>query len=175
MAQYEHLPIYKKAFDLLVYFERIVKNFSRYHKYTHGSALRNIAQEVVMLIIRANNSQEKGPVLQEVRIKLEELKVVIRICKEIKAFSNFNSFETSINLVRRGFEATKLVVFLATAALNIRRMHGWLRRKALEQLSNIDSVFAKWLILTLFGAMTSLFVVLLQTIRSGCPPRPSEA
>ena len=99
MAQYEHLPIYKKAFDLLVYFERIVKNFSRYHKYTHGSALRNIAQEVVMLIIRANNSQEKGPVLQEVRIKLEELKVVIRICKEIKAFSNFNSFETSINLV----------------------------------------------------------------------------
>ena len=76
---------------------------------------------------------------------------------------------------RRGFEATKLVVFLATTALNIRRMHGWLRRKALEQLSNIDSMFAKWHILTLFGAITSLFVVLLQTIRRGCPPRPSEA
>jgi len=28
MAQYEHLPIDKKAFDLLVYFARIVKNFS---------------------------------------------------------------------------------------------------------------------------------------------------
>jgi len=27
----------------------------------------------------------------------------------------------------------------------------------------------------LLGAMTSLFVVLLQTIRRGCPPRPSEA
>jgi len=76
---------------------------------------------------------------------------------------------------RRGFEAKKLEVFLATAALNIRRMHGWLHRKALEQLSNIDSVFAKWLILTLLGAMTSLFVVLLQTIRRKCPPRPSEA
>jgi len=31
LAQYEHLPIYEAAFDLLVYFEKIVKNFSRFH------------------------------------------------------------------------------------------------------------------------------------------------
>lgn len=31
MAQYEHLPIYKAAFDLLVNFEKIEKNFSRFH------------------------------------------------------------------------------------------------------------------------------------------------
>ena len=56
MAQYDYLPIYKKAFDLCVYtkkiiyffvhlkfprnflgFEQIVKNFSRYNKYTIGS------------------------------------------------------------------------------------------------------------------------------------------
>jgi hypothetical protein len=41
MAQYEHLPIYKAAFDLQIYFEGIVRNFSRYHKYTHGAALRD--------------------------------------------------------------------------------------------------------------------------------------
>lgn len=99
MAQYEHLPIYKKAFDLLLYFETIVKNFSRYHKYTHGSALRNLSREIVILIIRANNTADRLPVLQEVRLKLEELKVVIRICKELKAFANFNSFETSVNQV----------------------------------------------------------------------------
>jgi len=34
MARYEHLPIYK-AMDLTVYLEKIVRNFSRYHKYTH--------------------------------------------------------------------------------------------------------------------------------------------
>ncbi len=32
MARYEHLPIYKK--DLTIYLEKIVRNFSRYHKYT---------------------------------------------------------------------------------------------------------------------------------------------
>jgi hypothetical protein len=37
MARYEHLPIYKKAMDLAIYFEQVVRNFSRYHKYTLGS------------------------------------------------------------------------------------------------------------------------------------------
>jgi len=99
LAQYEHLPIYKAAFDLLVYFEKIVKNFSRYNKYTHGKALREIAREILLLIVRANNTYNKRPVLEEVRIKLEELKVTVRVCKEVQAFPNFNSFETAINLV----------------------------------------------------------------------------
>lgn len=99
MAQYEHLPIYKAAFDLLIYFEKIVKNFSQYNKYTHGSDLRNIARRVVMLIVRANNSTDKLPALEEVRIHLEELKAVIRICKETKAFPNFGNPGTHPNLL----------------------------------------------------------------------------
>ena len=37
MARYEHLPIDKTAMDLAVYLEQVVRNFSRYHKYTLGS------------------------------------------------------------------------------------------------------------------------------------------
>ena len=37
MARYEHLSIYKQA----VYVEKTVANFSRYHKYTLGTELRN--------------------------------------------------------------------------------------------------------------------------------------
>ncbi len=40
MARYEHLPIYKKATDLTIYLEKVVRNFSRYHKYILGSDLR---------------------------------------------------------------------------------------------------------------------------------------
>ncbi len=36
MARYEHLPIYKKAMDPTIYCEKIVRNLSRYHKYTLG-------------------------------------------------------------------------------------------------------------------------------------------
>ena len=42
MARYEHLPIYKQAMDVAVYFEKIVAGFTRYHKYTLGTELRNI-------------------------------------------------------------------------------------------------------------------------------------
>jgi hypothetical protein len=51
MARYEHLTIYKKALDLTIYFEKIVRNFSRCHKYTLGSEVENKSREVVGLII----------------------------------------------------------------------------------------------------------------------------
>jgi hypothetical protein len=59
MAQYEHLPIYKKAMDLAVYVEQIVRVFSRYHKYSLGADLRQLSHSVLRLVIRANWSS--GP------------------------------------------------------------------------------------------------------------------
>lgn len=38
MARSEHLPIYKAAYDLCLYFEQVVHGFSRYHKYARSSA-----------------------------------------------------------------------------------------------------------------------------------------
>jgi len=96
MAQYEHLPIYKKAMDVAVYFEKIVKNFSRYNKYTLGSELRNLSRDLVKLIIKANSSREKLPILYELRERLEEMKVLLRISKEAHAFNSFKSFQHAI-------------------------------------------------------------------------------
>ena len=99
MARYEHLPIYKKALDLTIYFEEIVRHFSRYHKYTLGSELREKSREIVGLIIKANSTVERLDLLLELRNKLEWLKVLVRICKEAKAFHNFNSFEYAITML----------------------------------------------------------------------------
>lgn len=99
MAQFEHLPIYKKAYDLALYFENIVRNFSRYHKYTVGTELRQLSREVLRLIRRANNSINKAPILELLRERLEDLKLAIRLCKDLKSFSNFNSYQHSINEV----------------------------------------------------------------------------
>jgi len=92
MAQYEHLPIYKKAMDLAIYIENIVRGFSKYHKYTLGTDLRNLSRTVVRLIIKANSEKERSATLLLLRDTIEELKVCMRICKEVKAFKNFNSF-----------------------------------------------------------------------------------
>ena len=92
MAYYEHLPIYKKAMETAIYFETIVRNFSRYNKYTLGSEMCTKSRDIVKLVIKANSSRNKLPLLYELREHVEELKILIRISKESKAFHNFNSF-----------------------------------------------------------------------------------
>ena len=99
MAQTEHLPIYKAAYDLCLYFEQIVRNFSRYHKYSLGQDLRDGARRVLKLIVRANGRPDKVRVLLQIREEVEELKVLLRLCNDAKTFPNFNSFEHGIRLV----------------------------------------------------------------------------
>jgi hypothetical protein len=99
MARTEHLPIYKSAYELCLYFEQVVHNFSRYHKYSLGGDLRDGARRVLKLVVRANARHEKAAVLHEVREETEELKVLLRLCQDVKAFPNFNSFEHAIGLV----------------------------------------------------------------------------
>lgn len=99
MAQYEHLPIYKKAYDLTLYFEKIVRGFSRYDKYTLGAELRQLSREVMRLIRRANDAENKAAILLQNRERLEDLKMTVRLCKDMRAFQNFNSFQYSINEV----------------------------------------------------------------------------
>jgi four helix bundle protein len=99
MARSEHLPIYKSSYDLCLYFEQVVRNFSRYHKYSLGSDLRDGARRVLKLVVRANARRDKTKVLLAVREELEELKVLLRLANDSKAFANFHSFEHAIRLV----------------------------------------------------------------------------
>jgi hypothetical protein len=78
MAQTEHLPIYKRAYDLCLYLEQVVRNFSRYHKYSLGQDLRDSARRVLRLIVRANARRDRVPVLLALREEMEELKVLLR-------------------------------------------------------------------------------------------------
>jgi hypothetical protein len=56
MARYEHLPIYKAALDMTVHFEKLVVGFSRYHKYTLATELREGSRCVLMRLLRASNA-----------------------------------------------------------------------------------------------------------------------
>ena len=99
MARTEHLPLYKTAYDLCLYFEQVVRNFSRYDKYSIGADLRDGARRVLKLVVRANARRDKAAVLYEIREEAEQLKVLLRLCHDVKGFPNFNSFEHAIGLV----------------------------------------------------------------------------
>ena len=56
MAQYQHLPIYKQTYDILLRVVTATKDFPREHKYTLGQRLKDELTELVVLIYRANPS-----------------------------------------------------------------------------------------------------------------------
>ena len=99
MAQAEHLPIYKRSYDLCLHLEQVVRGFSRYHKYTLGADLREGARRVLKLIVRANARRDKVPLLLDVREEVEQLKVVLRLSQDVKAFASFGAFEQAIGQV----------------------------------------------------------------------------
>ena len=54
--------------DLTIYFEKIVRNFTRYHKYTLGSELREKSREIVGLIIKADPSISRAATPSKSRV-----------------------------------------------------------------------------------------------------------
>ena len=88
MARYEHLPIYKAALDMTVHFEKLVAGFSRYHKYTLGTELRQASRSVLMQVLRANNTSnkaERSAELLVLRDRIEALLLAMRVTKEVKS------------------------------------------------------------------------------------------
>ena len=95
MARYEHLPIFRDAYDLAVHMEKIVRNFSRYHKYALGADLRNKSREILEKIVKANNAGNRKSHLLVLREELEALKVTARLCHDSGGFFGTRSYPNS--------------------------------------------------------------------------------
>ena len=112
MARYEHLPIYRAAFDLAVHVEKIVRNFSRYHRYSLGTELREGSRRILARIIEANGSRDRASLLERLRGDLENFKVLARLCHE-----------------SGGFASTRAYLHVAERVVEISRQNeGWLRQ-----------------------------------------------
>ena len=102
MARYEHLPIYKAALDLTVHFEKVVAGFSRYHKYTLGTELRDGSRGVLQQVLKANNAPgaaERKAELLVLRERIDALTLTLRVAKEVKAFKSFAGYLHAVEQV----------------------------------------------------------------------------
>jgi 23S rRNA-intervening sequence protein len=125
MSHYRHLPVWKAALDLAVHLEHAVRRFPRYHKYTLGTELRQTAQRLCRLVARANDARDaaRAAALDELVLCVEEMKTLLTLAQEIKAFANFNEFAG----------ATELTVSLG------KQSGGWRRRGRPEASSQASS------------------------------------
>lgn len=125
MARFRHLPVWQTAMDLAVHLEKAVRGFPRYYKYTLGTELRQTAQRVCRLVARANEAraEARARVLDELVLVVEEMKTLLTLAKEVKAFANFNDFAGAAEL-----------------AVSLGKQSGGWRRRARPEASSQTSV-----------------------------------
>jgi hypothetical protein len=87
-------PIVKAAERLLLEIEQAVRRFQRYHKYTHGTKLREQAMQIAQLCHRAWRDQAQRPRWTTDLIwAIDDLKLSLQLGKQIEAFVSFAQFE----------------------------------------------------------------------------------
>ena len=91
MTYYEGLPIYKSTMDTIVLLERITQRFPKRHKYTLGARLLDTATDCLLWVARAQRRGGRMQSLDRLCGRVEELKLLIQVGKEVKAFESSSS------------------------------------------------------------------------------------
>ncbi len=87
MARYDHLPLYKITYDLLIQILETTKQFSKDYKYTLGQAMQMSTINLLKSIYRANSAKDKAEKIKIILDDIQEVGVLIRISKDIKIIS----------------------------------------------------------------------------------------
>ncbi len=84
------IPIFQKAYELYKLFYQYALDLPKKDKYTIGQRIDNTILDIIESIILASqlSKTEKLPVLQKTSIKLDLLKVLVRLSKDIKILDN---------------------------------------------------------------------------------------
>jgi hypothetical protein len=87
LGQYNELPVYKAKYDLLLSIFQFTRDFNREYKYTVGESLKKETIELLTLIYRANSKYKKAEILQTARERIEVIRLLIRLMKDMKQIS----------------------------------------------------------------------------------------
>ena len=104
MARYDHLPLFKSAYDFKLYFVRLSRGFPKDFKYGLALEIRKLCAEIIDNIILANNNSQKTEYLQNVLLAVERLKIKVRLLKDltvIKTSSYKFTFESLIEISKQ--------------------------------------------------------------------------
>jgi len=84
MARYEHLPIYKQTYDMMLLVMQATKTFPREYKYTIGQNLKDELIEMVVSIYRANSALDKVNHIQGILDRIQVVHVLIRVAHDMR-------------------------------------------------------------------------------------------
>jgi len=84
------IPIFQKVYELYKLLYQYVASFPKKDRYALGQRVENSLLDFMESVILASqlSKTEKLPILQKASIKLDVLKVFIRLCKDLKVLDN---------------------------------------------------------------------------------------
>lgn len=87
MAQYQHLPIYKQTYDILLRTMVATKDFPREYKFTLGQKIKDELIELVILIYRANSAIDKKQHIESILERVQAIQLLMRLSHDMKILS----------------------------------------------------------------------------------------
>jgi len=87
MARYQHLPIYKITYELLLKVMNITKSFPKEFKYTLGEKLKDELMELITLIYRANSEIDRVGTVKTIAERVQVIELLIRLSQDLKLIS----------------------------------------------------------------------------------------
>lgn len=90
MAQYEHLKVYKKSYELMIESYKLIKNYPREYKYTLWEKIKEMTLDLIMLIYEANSSTDllkKREIIYTAIWEWEKIKMLLRVSKDVNILS----------------------------------------------------------------------------------------
>jgi hypothetical protein len=83
----EELRAVTKAYDFTLWLLPHLAKFSRDHRFTLGDRLEEGALEVLELLVEASYSGEKRPLLQRANVRLNRVRFLVRLAKDLRQLS----------------------------------------------------------------------------------------
>lgn len=76
-----------KAYDILKWLLPLISKLPRSHKFTLGDRITNLGLDVLMLLVEANYTRDKVELLRQANRRLEQMRYLLRLCKDLELFS----------------------------------------------------------------------------------------
>lgn len=85
--RYSHTPIFQATYILTLAIYKASGNFKKEYKFTLGEQLKLLCHNLLDLIVLANITQEKRRELEKLNVRLETLRIYLRLAFDLRAIS----------------------------------------------------------------------------------------
>lgn len=83
----DQLKIYEKTYEMILWLFPRVNKFPKSQRFVLGQQIETTALQILTGIVSANNERDKRPHLKDISMKLDTLRVLLRLAKDLHFIS----------------------------------------------------------------------------------------